>query len=43
MTFSEDSQQVRTGNRSNAYAAIRNLGIGTLRHVGYASIGHARR
>jgi hypothetical protein len=42
-TFSEDSQQVRAGNRPNAYAAIRNLVIGTLRHAGYANIAHARR
>jgi predicted transposase YbfD/YdcC len=42
-TFSEDLQQVRTGNQPNAYAAIRNLVIGTLRHAGYANIAHARR
>ena len=42
-TFSEDLQQVRTGNQPNAYAAIRNLVTGTLRHAGYANIAHARR
>jgi predicted transposase YbfD/YdcC len=42
-TFSEDLQQVRTGNQPNAYATIRNLVIGTLRHAGHANIAHARR
>jgi hypothetical protein len=39
--FSEDLQQVRTGNQPNA--SIRNLVIGTLSHAGYANIAHARR
>jgi predicted transposase YbfD/YdcC len=42
-TFSEDLQQVRTGNQPSAYAAIRNLVIGAFRHAGYANIAHARR
>ncbi len=42
-TFSEDQQQVRTGNQPNAYAAIRNLVTGAFRRAGFASIAHARR
>ena len=42
-TFSEDLQQVRTGNQPTAYAAIRNLVIGAFRRAGYANIAHARR
>jgi hypothetical protein len=33
-TFSEDLQQVRTGNQPNAYAAIRNLVTGAFRRAG---------
>jgi len=42
-TFSEDLQQVRTGNQPSAYAAIRNLVIGAFRRAGFAKIAHARR
>jgi hypothetical protein len=42
-TFSEDLQQVRTGNQPSAYAAIRNLVIGAFRRAGFANIAHARR
>jgi predicted transposase YbfD/YdcC len=42
-TFSEDLQQVRTGNQPNAYAAIRNLVTGAFRRAGFANIAHARR
>lgn len=42
-TFSEDLQQVRTGNQPNAYAAIRDLVTGTFRRAGYANIAHAHR
>jgi hypothetical protein len=42
-TFAEDFQRVRTGNQPNAYAAIRNLGIGAFRRAGFANIAHARR
>jgi predicted transposase YbfD/YdcC len=42
-TFSEDLQQVRTGNQPNAYAAIRNLVTGAFRRAGIASTAHARR
>jgi len=37
-TFSEDLQQVRTGNQPNAYAAIRNLVTGAFRRAGFANI-----
>ena len=42
-TFSEDLQQVRTGNQPNAYAATRNLVTGAFRRAGFANIAHARR
>jgi predicted transposase YbfD/YdcC len=42
-TFSEDLQQVRTGNQPSAYAAIRNLVTGTFRRAGFANIAHVRR
>jgi hypothetical protein len=42
-TFAEDLQRVRTGNRPNAYAAIRNLVTGAFRRAGFASTAHARR
>jgi predicted transposase YbfD/YdcC len=42
-TFSEDQQQVRTGNQPNAYSAIRNLVTGAFRRAGFANIAHARR
>jgi predicted transposase YbfD/YdcC len=43
VTFREDSSRVRTGSQPNAYAAVRNLVIGTCRRAGFANIAHARR
>jgi len=42
-TFSEDLQQVRTGNQPNVYAAIRSLVTGAFRCAGFANTAHARR
>ena len=43
VSYEEDASQVRTGNKPQVMAALRNLGIGILKMGGYASIAAACR